>query len=81
MIGPGSTPHHLPGLCACCKCGTVQVSDAECRDSAMLESAQSPAGSAVGEEVLQQRAALGFEDAAVYLHTMVEPRIAYDVEE
>src|SRR4029453_10155259 len=36
-------------------------------------------GSAVGEEVLQQPAALGLEDAAPYLHTMVEPRVAYDV--
>ena len=38
-------------------------------------------GSAVGEEVLQQRAALGLEYAAAYLYAMVEPRIPYDVEE
>ena len=41
----------------------------------MLQSAQLPEGSAVGEEVLQQRAALGLEDAATYFYTMVEPRV------
>jgi hypothetical protein len=36
-------------------------------------------GSAVGEEVLQQRTALSLEDTATYIHTVVQPRIAYHV--
>ena len=38
-------------------------------------------GLAGGEEVLQQRAALGLEDAAAELNAMVEPRVPYDVKE
>src|SRR4029450_6229661 len=42
-------------------------------------STRAPHTSAVGEEVLQQCAALGLEDPAAYLYTMVEPRIPYHV--
>ncbi len=37
--------------------------------------------SAGGEEVREQRPALGLEDAAADVHAVVQPRIAYDVEE
>jgi len=37
--------------------------------------------SAAGEEVLQQRAALGLEHAAAYLDAMVQARVTHDVEE
>ena len=37
--------------------------------------------SAAGEEVLQQRAALGLEHAAAYLDAMVQARVPDDVEE
>jgi hypothetical protein len=38
-------------------------------------------GSAGGEEVLQEGAALCVQDAAAHVDAMVEPRIAYHVEE
>src|SRR5918994_1597029 len=41
----------------------------------------SPARSAGGEEVRQQPPALVLADAAAHIHAMIEPRIAYDVEE
>jgi hypothetical protein len=38
-------------------------------------------GLAAGEELLQECAALRFEDAAAYVDAMVEPGIAHDIKE
>ena len=61
-------------------CGLV-LRNAIARAATQCTAPNAEDGSAGGEEVLQEGAALGLQNAAAYVDAMVEPRITYYVEE